>query len=371
MSIISHDDIFEIYPEQLKTHGDKLPAYTYALRFSKMQGFFLEKQSDYIQKEKKIYGNHLAKIEKTLTTFKKSNRSLGIILSGKKGIGKSLFANLLGSQALKENLPVILVEKGYHGIKDFLSSIDQEAIIIFDEFEKNFSDTHAENDSSVERQSSLLGLFDGVSQSKHLYVLTVNNLNRLSEFYLNRPGRFHYHFKFTNPSVSEIEEYLKDNLTNVKESTIVTLCNFSTKVSLNYDCLRAIVTELNNGYNLEETLEDLNISPDESTINYTLTVKDATTDKMLFSTVINPTLATLPHNEHYNKGVDTPLGDRDWVWIDFNTSDVHTNENKTLRIDKLILNFDEDNNYFTSEKFKDTPVYGELTPVLSNKKFII
>ena len=40
----------------------------------------------------KAYGVHTEKLEKVMDSFKLFSRSLGVILSGDKGIGKSLFA---------------------------------------------------------------------------------------------------------------------------------------------------------------------------------------------------------------------------------------------------------------------------------------
>ena len=52
--------------------------------------------------EAKIYGVHTEKVFKVLNSFEKVNRSLGVILSGDKGIGKSLFAKLLAIEAMKK-----------------------------------------------------------------------------------------------------------------------------------------------------------------------------------------------------------------------------------------------------------------------------
>lgn len=88
-------------------------------------------------KEKKIYGNSKDRVDKVLKSFKIADRNFGIILSGQKGIGKSLFAKMLAEAALKDGYPVLTVGAYVLGINEFLSSIDQEVVVIFDEFEKN------------------------------------------------------------------------------------------------------------------------------------------------------------------------------------------------------------------------------------------
>lgn len=296
MSIISHGDTFEIYPSELKTHGDKLPVGTYKVRFAKMQGFFLEKVASYTATEEKVYGNHEEKADKVIKTFAKSNRSLGVLLSGPKGIGKSLFTNILSKKMLDLEVPVILVETGYFGIKDFLASIDQEVVIIFDEFEKNFSNSGTDSDSRVELQSNLLGLFDGTVNIKHLYVLTINNLHRLNEFFIDRPGRLHYHFRFANPNAEEVAEYLDDNidksaLADPYSFIVQTLSRLVGRISLNFDSLRAIVTELNSGFSLQESLDDLNIS-DEQTSGFDILLEvngSLIRSGTYYGSMINPT----------------------------------------------------------------------------------
>ena len=254
MKIISHSSHYEIYPDDVKT-SDLLPPQTYIVRFNKMSGFFLEKGTDLKNQEEKIYGPHLSKVDKVLGTYSMFERSLGIIASGDKGIGKSLFIQLLSERTIAQGIPVIIVKTAYFGIADFLDSIEQEVLVLFDEFEKVFD----EDDDNGESQGALLGLFDGMSQQKRLYALTVNNLNKMSEFMLNRPGRFHYHFRFDYPDASEVTEYLEDKLSTKYHEAINDVVIFSSKIGLNYDCLRAIAFELNLGTPFKEAIKDLNI----------------------------------------------------------------------------------------------------------------
>ena len=47
--------------------------------------------------KEKVYGIHPKKADKVFKAFTKFERNLGVILSGDKGIGKSLFARILAS----------------------------------------------------------------------------------------------------------------------------------------------------------------------------------------------------------------------------------------------------------------------------------
>lgn len=268
MNVVHSGDRFQIYGDALKTYN-KLPIGTYEVCFQKMAGFFLTSHNDLIVNEEKIYGSSPEKVEKVLRGFQAVNRNFGVILSGKKGIGKSLFARQLAIRAKDYNLPLLIVSDYIPGIADFLSSIQQEVVVLFDEFEKTFADR-----DDFKPQEEMLSLFDGVDSGKKLFVITCNETHKLNSYLLNRPGRFHYHFVLGNPNAEEISEYMTDKLKPEYHNLIQKLIGFSMNVDLTYDILRAIAFELNMGYSFEETLADLNISK-EGTPRYNIKVEFA------------------------------------------------------------------------------------------------
>ena len=253
MKIIKTGSTYQIYGEDLIVL-DKLPAQTYKIGFSKFTGFFLEKQHDLEIKEDKIYGVHEEKANKVLNRFEKSRKNLGVILSGDKGIGKSLFARLLSQKAIENGIPVILVDDFIPGIDDFLNDIKDEVLILFDEFDKTFKSR-----DDVDPQAQMLSFFDGTSSGKKLFVVTCNEYRNLNEYMINRPGRFHFHFRFEYPTADEVRNYLTDKIDKKYFSEINKVVSFSRKIKLNYDCLSAIALELNEGEKFEETIKDLNI----------------------------------------------------------------------------------------------------------------
>ena len=199
------------------------------------------------------------KVRKVLHSFSMVDRNFGVILSGRKGIGKSLFARLLSVQGKEYGIPLILVTAYYPGIANFLSSIEQEVIVLFDEFEKTFADK-----DGISPQEEMLPLFDGLDGGKKLFVVTCNEVSKLNTYLLNRPGRFHYHLMLSNPNPDEIREYLEDKLEEQYHHLIKKVVGFAANMNITYDILRAIAFELNNGYSFEETLADLNISKEET-----------------------------------------------------------------------------------------------------------
>lgn len=255
MQIVNTGHMYQIYDDGVQTY-DKLPAQIYTVNFSKMTGFYLQKFDDIVITEK-VYGVAPEKLEKVIKAFDYFERNLGIILSGEKGIGKSLFAKMLSARMADKGYPVIIVNSFIPGIADFITSIQQEVVVLFDEFDKTFY--AKDGDSMTDPQSSMLTLFDGLSQGKKMFIVTCNNIRHLNDYIVNRPGRFHYHFRFDFPNNAEIEEYLKDKMSEEFYDEIPKVVGFAAKVPLNYDCLRAIGFELSCGIPFEQAIRDLNI----------------------------------------------------------------------------------------------------------------
>ena len=253
----------------------------YVVRCNQEEGFFLEEYGN-IGIVEKVYGQHQKKIEKAFNAFDNMDRNLGILLSGDKGIGKTLFLKMLAAEAIQRGMVVIVVDRYYTGIDAFLIKITQECIILFDEYEKRFGEsdnTVSVNDndfgynvnpfcsnnsmmSLYSHQTELLELFDGISGGKKMFVLTCNEIGTINNYLIDRPGRIHYHFRFAYPTPKDIMQCLKENLKPEYHSEIQTVLNYSVFTKISYDSLRAITFEINSGLGTEEALSDLNISRD-------------------------------------------------------------------------------------------------------------
>lgn len=253
MHIVESGKRYRIFNNAITTY-DQLPPKTYRVDYDpETRIFSLLEAHDFEIPETKIYGQHLDKVKKVLNSMDKMNRNLGVILSGDKGIGKSLFSKCLGLKARKKGIPVILVNEYHEGIANFLEEIEQTVMILFDEYDKTF------NDKKYNCQAEMLSLFDGVSAGKKLFVITCNEIQSLSQYLINRPGRFHYHFRFLYPTADEIRAYMEDKLDKQYYDEIENVIAFSVRMNLNYDCLRSIAFELNTGLKFQEAINDLNI----------------------------------------------------------------------------------------------------------------
>lgn len=253
MHIVESGKRYRIFNNAITTY-DQLPPKTYRVDYDpETRIFSLLEAHDFEIPETKIYGQHLDKVKKVLNSMDKMNRNLGVILSGDKGIGKSLFSKCLGLKARKKGIPVILVNEYHEGIANFLEEIEQTVMMLFDEYDKTF------DEKKHNCQAEMLSLFDGVSAGKKLFVITCNEIQSLSQYLINRPGRFHYHFRFLYPTADEIRDYMEDKLDKQYYDEIENVIAFSVRMNLNYDCLRSIAFELNNGLKFQEAINDLNI----------------------------------------------------------------------------------------------------------------
>lgn len=343
MKIIKTGTTYKVYGEDLVVL-DNLPAQTYKVGFGQFTGFFLEKQHDLEIKEDKIYGVHEEKANKVLNRFDKCRKNLGVILSGDKGIGKSLFARLLAQKAIQNNIPVILVDSFIPGIDDFLNEIKNEVLVLFDEFDKTFAKSRDDDP-----QSKMLSLFDGTSSGKKLFVVTCNRYDDLNEYLINRPGRFHFHFRFDYPNADEVRSYLKDKLEGKYHSEINKVVSFSRKIKLNYDCLSAIALELNEGEVFEEAIKDLNIintSERQNAYNITLF-----TEEGIIFTSSNSAKIDLFAGKNNNIWMEDSAGNE--ICINFKGNSA-VYDNKTNRFvlsnDKFKVDYDED---YVDEKLRD------------------
>lgn len=250
----------------------KLLPGTYGISFNEMVGHRLTTLPDLQPPTHRVYGRQDAIIAKVIATYGKFARSLGVLFSGDKGIGKSSTTLELARQARDTfGLPIIMVTGNSPGLATFLASLG-ECVVVFDEFEKNFPVSY----ENQENQDQFLSLFDGTDTVKRLYMITINDSNKISPFFLNRPGRFHYLINFDYPTEADIRDYLtyETNGTATAEQ-IAEVTIFARKARLNYDHLRAIVTELAlapSGAEVGELLADLNIrDTGDNHLAYTIT----------------------------------------------------------------------------------------------------
>jgi len=193
----------------------------------------------------KIYGDVKQIANRVLTTYKDRPNNTGVLLTGTAGSGKTMLAKYISCLGTKDDIITIIINSSLNGeeFNKLIQSIDQPAIIIFDEFEKVYEDYE---------QEKMLTLFDGVYSSKKLFIITCNDENKIDEHMLNRPGRMYYKIEFANLTDAFIKDYCEDCLKN--KSEIDAVINFVSKqTEFSFDMLQTLIEEMNR---YEETVEE-------------------------------------------------------------------------------------------------------------------
>lgn len=225
----------------------------------------------------KIYGNSQVRANHIVEAFRKNDaeHNLGVLLSGGRGLGKTLTTRLVIEQ-LKDDYPVVVISEYMAGMADFLSHL-KNTIILMDEFEKFMSGNINGDDNSKEqtKQESILSVLDGNTGSAgNLYLLTVNNTYKLDENLISRPGRIRYHYVYESEDASVVRAYCKDNLNDQSKIEEVVSVLGSTKY-VSMDIISSFVDELNKFPDMSpsDVREYFNLDVSNTKLKYSVLMK--------------------------------------------------------------------------------------------------
>ena len=186
----------------------------YNLRFDRQAGkLFLSYAYDKFDLPAKIYDMDVDFVKRTIVSYKNSSKSMGVLLNGLKGAGKTVTTKIIANEL---NLPVIIISEPNELIPDFIQQIDFECIVLADEYEKVFRH---------DDRGLLLSCMDGTQNSKGkvLYLLTTNNLY-INENLLNRPSRIRYVKTYNNLKSGQVKEIVNDLLINKEHESDAIEC---------------------------------------------------------------------------------------------------------------------------------------------------
>lgn len=181
----------------------------------------------------KVYGTEERFISRVVKTYNSTISNLGILLNGVKGTGKTVTARQI-CNALK--LPVIVVPSAFKNMSAFVQEIQQDVVILIDEFEKIYSDYDSQE---------LLAVMDGImnSQYRRVFLLTTNKLS-INDNLLERPGRIRYVKTFKDLALDTIIEVVDDILVR-KDLRQEVIEYISSLESITIDIVKSIVQEVN------------------------------------------------------------------------------------------------------------------------------
>jgi hypothetical protein len=217
---------------------NNLPLGNYRLDYNLRTGFYLTKLDDKtpettVYSTDKDFINHVV-----FTVNKTTEKNTGILLTGKKGLGKSFTAKQLCERL---QLPTIMIDSAYdQEMFHFLNTIHIPHIIYIDEFEKLYPEKGEGNKMSQEKFLSYLD--GGMSNNiKKVFIITTNS--RVNDLFLNRPSRLKYIRKYEKIADEVIQEIIDDLLIN--KSYASDLIDNLNGDNLNVDILIKIIEEIN------------------------------------------------------------------------------------------------------------------------------
>lgn len=209
--------------------------------------YFLQEYSDSFVLPSKIYGGLDVIATRTWRTFSIEKGSMGIMLTGISGGGKTTVGEIICNIALANSFAVVMVTEieADLGLVRFIDSLDR-CVVLLDEFAKNFN----------RLQNKMLTMFNNLNYTSKLFIITENDKKSISYLIRNRPGRIKYHRDFKRIDESSVKEYCFDKGIDLKGKLYKDLYNvYEKSIDFSFDHLKAIVSE--HRLYPEDSLDDL------------------------------------------------------------------------------------------------------------------
>lgn len=234
---------------------DHVPPAVYRLREHPMTSdLYLVPDRPKFDLADKFYGKHNTHKQEILTAFEKHEGSVGVLLRGIKGAGKSALAEDLCNAGLAKYLPVLFVDR------PFSPSVLQRAtaqmgscIVYFDEFGKVFGE---------KERRDLLTYFSDSSFKKVMFIVTSNSKKELDKYMIDRPGRFLFRIDFKALDPLAIIEMIDDH--GLKGEMAQMMNAYVNNHTVTFDMLRflmPIAAEAGNYLEFNRRIEILNCPP--------------------------------------------------------------------------------------------------------------
>jgi SpoVK/Ycf46/Vps4 family AAA+-type ATPase len=198
---------------------DLKSGHVYNLMYERYEGFGYLEEDGKLTTPNRIYSSGIENelIDRVLTYFHDNNKSVGVLLEGLKGSGKTLTCKRIANRS---ELPIIVVDAMFPSVKltEFFTKVTTDVVIIFDEVEKN------RNWNSED----LLSFLDGIQDTcKKIVLMTCNKSTDLSNYLKDRCSRIRYKMHFDGLSNELIKEVVNDKISD-KSSQINSIIIYQT-----------------------------------------------------------------------------------------------------------------------------------------------
>jgi hypothetical protein len=234
---------------------DHVPAQIYEVGMSE-NGLLLVKDRKSFTVPERKYGKHMAWFKAVTSRYDRLNPSMGVIMVGLKGSGKSMLAEDICNWGIAQDLPVLFINQKIpvQLIHSAVSSIGP-CIVYFDEFGKSY---RASDDSSVANErDTMITLFSDSSHRGVLFIATGNGFGEFSDFMIDRPGRFEFRLNFGGLTVQSAADIAAEFKLNPDMREI--LLRHTANNSSSYDVATKLASSLRNCKNIQEAVDMVDI----------------------------------------------------------------------------------------------------------------
>lgn len=186
----------------------------------------------------RLYETHDEIVGRIIARFSATSGNTGALLNGEKGAGKTVAAQLIANRLIDRGLPVLIIDEPVP-LAAILEAIEQDVVVIFDEFEKTYR--------KAEEQAAILTTIDGMGRStfKRLFLFTTNATSIDTNF-IDRPSRIAYVFQFGRLAPEVVETIVTSELDTSRSSLRAQLIDFLLdRKTLTIDVARAMTREVN------------------------------------------------------------------------------------------------------------------------------